>query len=95
MQIMPYTGKDLAPIVGIKWAGHSFKPSHNVRMGTRYLALLIKKYGNVAYALTSYNRGPRATSYILDKYGKLPKKVRAFYSDKVLRHYDELKRKGL
>jgi soluble lytic murein transglycosylase len=65
MQIMPATGKSVARQIGMK----GFKtsrlqdPEINIRIGTAYLAQLVKKYGNDWHKiLANYNAGPRAVA---------------------------------
>jgi soluble lytic murein transglycosylase-like protein len=61
MQIMPSTGRWLAPQVGVEWRGpHTlFDPIVNVRLGIAYLHRLTKRYhGDLAAALAAYNWGP-------------------------------------
>ncbi len=62
MQIMPATGEMLAREAGIPWSGPDmlFEPALNLRLGTRYLALLHARYGNWTRALAAYNWGPGA-----------------------------------
>jgi len=62
MQIMPATGEMLAREAGLPWTGPDmlFEPALNVRLGTRYLALLHARYGNWTRALAAYNWGPGA-----------------------------------
>ncbi|MFI5314905.1 MAG: lytic transglycosylase domain-containing protein [Myxococcota bacterium] len=62
MQIMPATGEMLAREAGIDWSGPDalFAPELNVRLGTRYLALLHSRYGTWQRALAAYNWGPAA-----------------------------------
>src|SRR5690606_24964378 len=60
-QIMPATGQWLAPAVGIRDYDHSLLevPEVNLRMGTKYLSDLLKRYnGAVDLALAGYNAGP-------------------------------------
>lgn len=94
MQIMPETGQWMAQQMGLeRTLGHTFDPTLNVRLGTRYLAQLQRQFGgNLECALTAYNRGPAATSYILHHYdGHLPEDIRDAYSTKVLKRYHELR----
>ncbi len=61
MQIMPYTAKLLVKPEGIKWTFAKevlFNPITNIRMGCRYLSMLIELY-NVDGGLAAYNGGPR------------------------------------
>ena len=60
MQIMPYTGEDLALRLGIPWHGPRvlFDPVTNVRMGVAYLRELSDRFGSVSIALAAYNWGP-------------------------------------
>jgi len=60
-QIMPATGRWLAPQVGVReWDQMLLEvPEVNVRMGTTYLADLLRRYdGAVDLALAGYNAGP-------------------------------------
>lgn len=62
MQIMPATGEMLAAEAGLDWSGPDalFAPELNVRLGTRYLAILHARYGSWQKALAAYNWGPAA-----------------------------------
>jgi len=62
MQIMPATGEMLADEAGVDWSGPDdlFAPELNVRLGTRYLAILKARYGTWQKALAAYNWGPAA-----------------------------------
>jgi soluble lytic murein transglycosylase-like protein len=62
MQIMPATGEMLAREAGLDWSGPDalFAPELNLRLGTRYLALLHARYGSWQRALAAYNWGPAA-----------------------------------
>jgi soluble lytic murein transglycosylase-like protein len=62
MQIMPATGEMLAREAGLEWSGPDalFAPELNLRLGTRYLALLHARYGTWQRALAAYNWGPAA-----------------------------------
>lgn len=60
MQIMPYTGKEIA-----KWLNESYsidslyQPNTNIRWGTRYLKELLDQFdGNLVLVLGGYNGGP-------------------------------------
>jgi soluble lytic murein transglycosylase-like protein len=95
MQLMPYTAVWLAKSENIDWPErHSFDPTLNVRLGTRYLISLHKKFrGNLSEALTAYNRGPGATKSIVKRHGRLPRDIRDFYATKVLEHYKVLRQR--
>jgi soluble lytic murein transglycosylase-like protein len=60
MQIMPYVGKSLAQELGIEWSGDRtlFNPFLNIKMGSYYLAQLIKEFNDLHLALAAYNYGP-------------------------------------
>lgn len=61
MQIMPETGRQIAPGVGIEqWdAELLFNPEINVHMGTRYLADQMERYDAfLPYVFSAYNAGP-------------------------------------
>lgn len=93
MQLMPPTAAWMAEKTGMEWPdGHSFDPMLNVRLGTRYFALLNKQFhGRTDRALTAYNRGPSATRYLMNKHGGLPKEIRDFYAAKVLECYRDFR----
>ena len=72
MQIMPDTGKWIAEKMGME----NFRPAQlndvqtNIRMGTWYLAYLLKEYdGNEVLALAAYNAGRGHVDSWMDEYG--------------------------
>ena len=81
MQIMPATGEMLVREAGLRWTGPEmlFEPELNIRLGTRYLALLRARYGTWSLALAAYNWGPAAIDRRLAQGGSLPVQ----YSDRV------------
>ncbi len=81
MQIMPATGEMLVREAGIAWTGPDmlFEPTLNLRLGTRYLALLHARYGNWTKALAAYNWGPGAIDRKLAEGETLPVQ----YTDRV------------
>jgi len=74
MQIMPATGEMLAREAGLRWTGPDdlFSPELNVRLGTRYLALLHARYGTWQKALAAYNWGPAAIDRRLAEGDRVP-----------------------
>lgn len=92
MQLMPPTAEWMASRLQLRWdEGHTFDPVLNVRLGAHYLAYLHREFGRMDYALTAYNRGPHATRYLVDRFGRLPPPVYDFYAAKVLGYYEKLK----
>ena len=61
MQIMPATGMFIASYEGITWSEAGkvlFDPMYNIRMGTRFLSILIDLYG-LQGGLAAYNGGEK------------------------------------
>ncbi|OQX95696.1 hypothetical protein B6I21_04085 [candidate division KSB1 bacterium 4572_119] len=69
MQIMPETGEELAAEEGIPWKSAEdvlFDPIQNIRLGCRYLSLLIQYY-EIDGGLAAYNGGERRAKLWLEK----------------------------
>jgi soluble lytic murein transglycosylase-like protein len=87
MQLLPSTGEELAPIVGVEWHGPQtlFDPVANVRLGVAYLRQLTDRYnGSVRTALVAYNWGPGRIDQFVRAGDPLPSE----YSQLVLAAYD-------
>jgi soluble lytic murein transglycosylase-like protein len=87
MQLLPTTGEELAPIVGVAWQGPQtlFDPVANVRLGVAYLRQLTDRYnGSVRTALIAYNWGPGRIDQFVRAGDPLPHE----YSQLVLAAYD-------
>jgi soluble lytic murein transglycosylase len=65
MQLMPQTAAQLAHADHIA-AGPLSDPNVNMRLGTVYLADLIKRFGAVPFAVAAYNAGPHRVQQWLD-----------------------------
>lgn len=84
MQLMPATASQFA-------VSDAFDPAQNVDAGTRYLKLLLEKYGqDLTLALAAYNAGPDRIA----QYGGVPpfSETRA-YVRRVLKEYSQRKMK--
>jgi soluble lytic murein transglycosylase len=65
MQVMPQTAAQLAHADHIA-AGPLSDPNVNMRLGTYYLAELIKRFGAIPFAVAAYNAGPHRVQQWLD-----------------------------
>jgi soluble lytic murein transglycosylase-like protein len=74
MQIMPPTGELLAKKLRIEWSGDRtlFNPYLNIKMGSYYLAQLIKQFNDPQLALEAYNYGPDYIQNLKDNKGEIP-----------------------
>ncbi len=88
MQIRPKTGVALAAEAKLEWKGQHtlYDPASNIALGALYLSKLIQRFGDISLALEAYNYGPTKLKRYLKK-GIQPKR----YSQKVLRHYEQIK----
>lgn len=58
MQLMQSTAEEIAPKVNIDVNEENiFNPEININLGTKYISMLIQKYGNIELAVTAYNAG--------------------------------------
>ena len=101
MQIMPETGLYLTKEEGITWKSDEeilFNPIYNIRLGCRYLSILIKQY-EVDGALAAYNGGEeRAKLWLKNRLSKtdwtlLWKETRT-YVPTVLKFYADFQTKA-
>ncbi|KAA2212806.1 lytic transglycosylase domain-containing protein [Pseudoroseomonas oryzae] len=71
MQLLPGTAALVARQLGIPtqtgWL--TSQPEHNMRLGSRYLADQLARFGNLAMAAAAYNAGPRRVEEWLGTYG--------------------------
>jgi len=74
MQLRPRTAEEVARRSGLPWRGPEalFDPELNVRLGVRYLAALVERYGSIPTALVAYNWGPTRISARLRRGEPLP-----------------------
>ena len=62
MQLMENTAKDVVKRVNIDISSEDLsekllEPDININLGTKYISILLQKYGNIPVALTAYNAG--------------------------------------
>jgi soluble lytic murein transglycosylase len=71
MQLLPATAALVARQLGLPhqvgWL--TSQPEHNMRLGARYLADQIARFGNLAMAAAAYNAGPRRVEEWIATYG--------------------------
>jgi soluble lytic murein transglycosylase len=70
MQIMPRVGRQLARSAGVRRFSAAMleRPDVNVRLGTLYFSRLIERFGDVVFALASYNAGPaRVAAWLAER----------------------------
>lgn len=74
MQIMPYTADQLSQLLGEEPVDQNqlLNPDTNVKLGSRYLARLAKKFSNqVPLIAASYNAGPHRVYAWINSFGNL------------------------
>ncbi|MCB0355806.1 MAG: transglycosylase SLT domain-containing protein, partial [Bdellovibrionales bacterium] len=74
MQIMPNTGRQVSRLLGefSFQTGQLREPETNIRLGSRYLMRLLKKFeGSIPLAAASYNAGPHRVESWLASFGSL------------------------
>ena len=93
MQLLPMTGREVAEMNRIPFGSAEvlYDPHLNIRLGTHYLALLHKRFGNLELALAAYNNGPTRIADLMHRGSQLP----TAYSRKVLSRYEQLMREPL
>lgn len=86
MQVRPFIASSLAKEANITYvnARNLKDGALNIKLGTHYIAKLIKRFGSLNLALEAYNRGPTRLVRQLNK----KQKIRPIYADRVLRNYD-------
>lgn len=58
MQLMDATSVDIAKILNMEFENNKIlEPKYNIMFGTKYISMLINKYGNIPLALAAYNAG--------------------------------------
>ena len=89
MQVLPSTAKWLSLKLGLEYTGHDslYDPEYNIKLGTHYLSMLHKRYGNMDKAIAAYNRGPNGLTLYLRQGRKFPPE----YLVRVMDYYKELK----
>jgi|TARA_Y100001933_G_scaffold195062_1_gene195263 soluble lytic murein transglycosylase len=74
-QLLPSTAKQVARWIGIKAPTRTslLEPNLNIRLGTRYLASLLKSFrGSMVLSIASYNAGPDRIRRWMRRHGDRP-----------------------
>lgn len=74
MQLMVPTAHEMARVTNMRIGGADslYKPDVNVKLGTTYLAWLMKKYDRKEFAFAAYNAGPGNLGKWIGLFGDLP-----------------------
>ena len=74
MQLMPATARRVAQRLKIRYSASLLtSPEANIRLGTAYFAQNTKEFGDVSFALASYNAGERAVRQWIAERPGLPR----------------------
>ena len=102
MQLMYSTAEEVAQKIGIELTEENiYEPNININIGTKYISILIQKYGNINLALAAYNAGSgNVDNWInegtLEKDGtnieNIPYLETNNYVRKILRDYEKYKK---
>ncbi len=58
MQLMYSTAEEVAQKIDVELTeSNIYEPDININIGTKYISILIQKYGNINLALAAYNAG--------------------------------------
>ena len=101
MQLMESTAQDVCKKTDLNISNEDVKdkllePEININIGTKYLSILIQKYGNVEVAITAYNAGSGTVDTWIEKgiikadgsdVENIPYKETNNYVRKILRDY--------
>ena len=101
MQLMESTAQDVCKKTDLNISNEDLKnkllePEININIGTKYLSILIQKYGNVEIAITAYNAGIGTVDTWIEKgiikadgsdVQNIPYKETNNYVRKILRDY--------
>ncbi len=93
MQVRFATAQEVAREIGLKLkkSKHLYEPYINIKIGTHYLAKMLKRFDNLELALTAYNMGPTKLKRRMVSKRKFSKR----YSRRVLKVYDRIKAQTL
>jgi soluble lytic murein transglycosylase len=89
LQVMPFVAREMADELNISFVddGGLHDMETNVKIGSYYLAKMMRRYGDLTMALEAYNLGPAKMDSLLEK-GWLKKR----FTKKTLKVRDRLRR---
>ena len=93
MQLMPETAQDMAQLESLPKVSEEdlLEPGLNIRLGTRYLSRLLRRFDSEEFALAAYNAGPGVVDEWLETDSKVRYPETRAYISEILKHRRRLR----